>query len=114
MADLATITVGSTTYNISDATARTNISTLNSGLSAVEDAIEHDCIAFTATLSSLPTTISKSAITSGMSVISAVFGTPNNIGSDISWTTSNGSLALSGTLNGSTTATFILAKSESV
>ena len=114
MADLSTITVGNVTYDIADETAGTNISTLTSGLETVTEAIEHDCIALTATLSSLPTTISKSAITSGMMVVSATFGTPSNVASDITWTTSNGSLALSGTLNGSTAATFILVKSETV
>lgn len=100
MADLSTITTGGVTYNICDDVART--------------AITNDCITISATLSSLPRTISNVAITSDMVVVNATFGTPANIVSNISWATSNGQITLSGTLSGSTTCVLVLAKSESV
>ena len=57
-----------------------------------------------ATITTLPTTISNAAITADMRVINCVITTPTAITSDLSWATSAGSLALSGTMatNGST------------
>ena len=57
-----------------------------------------------ASFSSLPKTISDPSITSTMRVIECTFGTPVSITSNISWTTSDGSLVLSGSMSGSTTA----------
>lgn len=51
-------------------------------------------------------TYSNSKITSDMRVCNAVFGTPANVTSDITWTTSNGSVTFSGTLSGATTIDF--------
>lgn len=61
-----------------------------------------------ASFSSLPKTISDSNITSTMRVIECVFGTPSVIMGNISWTTSDGSLVLSGSMSGSTTADIVL------
>lgn len=44
-----------------------------------------------------------SAITSTMYVINCVFGTPSNVTSDITWTTTTGNITFNGTFAGSTT-----------
>ena len=98
MAVLTQIAAGSTTYDISDASARTTINNY--------------CITVSQNLTSLPANISNAKITADMVVASVTFGTPSNVGGDISWTTSSGKLALSGTLNGQTTATFVLCKAN--
>ena len=61
-----------------------------------------------ASFSSLPQTVSSTAITSGMECVSAVLGTPSAQTSDWTVTTSNGSLTISGSMSGSTTATLYL------
>ena len=61
-----------------------------------------------ASFSSLPKTISDANITATMRVIECVWGTPSAITSNISWTTSAGSLVLSGSMSGSTTADIVL------
>lgn len=61
-----------------------------------------------ASFSALPVTVSDANITATMRVVNAVFGTPNAIKSDIAWTTADGSLTLSGTISGTTTAEIIL------
>lgn len=71
---------------------------------SIPDASECNPIHYTKTISALPYTISDSRITTQMRVINCVFGTPTNVGSDISWSTDTaGQLVLTGTLNGSTT-----------
>lgn len=62
----------------------------------------------TATITSLPATLSNTAITAAMRVIECTFGTPGAITSDVSWTTAAGSIVLSGTMSGSTTVDLIL------
>lgn len=62
----------------------------------------------TATITSLPATLTDAAITAAMRVIECSFGTPEAITSDVSWTTADGSLVLSGTMSGSTTVDIIL------
>lgn len=62
----------------------------------------------TATITSLPATLSNTAITADMRVIECTFGTPGAIRSDVSWTTAAGSIVLSGTMSGSTTVDIIL------
>ena len=61
-----------------------------------------------ATATSLPLTISNSAITATMRVIDCAFGTPKALSSDVTWTTSSGSIVLSGTMSGSTTVDLVL------
>lgn len=60
------------------------------------------------TLSNLPSTIANSTITETMRVISCWFGTPSAILSDVDWTITNGNIALSGTMSGTTTIDLIL------
>jgi hypothetical protein len=62
----------------------------------------------TATITSLPATLSNSAITAAMRVIECAFGTPGAITSDVTWTTAAGSIVLSGTMSGSTTVDLVL------
>ena len=54
--------------------------------------------------SSLPQTISNSSITASMRVVNCVWGTPASITGNVTWTTAAGSLTLSGSISGSTTA----------
>ena len=61
-----------------------------------------------ATATSLPLTINNSAITTTMRVVECNFGTPSAITSNVAWTTSNGSIVLSGTMSGSTTVELVL------
>ena len=62
--------------------------------------------------SSFPKTVYNSAITSDMRVIDCVWGTPSSITDDVTWTTYNGSITLSGTISGSTTAELTLVKTN--
>ncbi len=62
-----------------------------------------------ANLTTLPISISNADITADMRVISISYGTPSTITSAVAWSTSDGSLTLSGTMTGSTSATIILA-----
>lgn len=62
----------------------------------------------TATISTLPTTISNASVLSSMRVINCELGSPQNVTSDIAWSTSDGSIALSGTMVASTTTTIDL------
>lgn len=55
------------------------------------------------TLTSLPSTITDAGILSTMRVVNCVFSNLNAITSNVSWSTANGSLTLSGTMSGSTT-----------
>ena len=61
-----------------------------------------------ATAASLPLTINNSAITATMRVIDCTFGAPSAISSDVTWTTADGSIVLSGTMSGSTTVELVL------
>jgi len=62
-----------------------------------------------ANLTTLPTSISNANITEDMRVININYGTPKAITSAVSWSTTGGSLTLSGTMSGSTSAEIILA-----
>ena len=62
-----------------------------------------------ATLTALPVTIQNAEIKSTMRVIDMSFGTAGVLTSDIAWSTSDGSIELSGTMNGTTTVDIVLA-----
>ena len=85
MAKVSTITANDVTYDI------------NNGIVKVSGSF-----------SSLPYTLSNSAIGSNMVVLNSYFNNPAAIKSDISWTTANGSITLSGTANGTTTFALVL------
>lgn len=59
----------------------------------------------TSTITTLPTTISNASILSTMRVVNCVLGSPANVTSDIAWTTSDGEIALSGTMVASSSTT---------
>ena len=61
-------------------------------------------------LSSLPHTVSNSKITANHRVVNAVFTNPAAAPSDWSYTTSAGSITLSGTISGTTTVYLSLAE----
>lgn len=89
MAKIATITANGVTYDI------------DNGIVTVSGAF-----------SALPYTISNDAITSDMVVLTCYFNNSAAIKSDISWTTANGSITLSGTASGTTTVRLTLGKSQ--
>lgn len=62
--------------------------------------------------SSLPQTISNASVTSDMVVVNSVLSSPSAQTSDWTVTTSNGSLTISGSISGSTTATLDLMRSR--
>lgn len=99
MADISQIAANGTTYDIKDSVARaaqTNkILTLSVG-----------------TFSSFPKTITDSRITTDMVVLDCVWGSPDAILTDVSWSTATaGRLVLNGSISGSTTATITLGRS---
>ena len=65
-----------------------------------------------AALSSLPYTVSNANIKADMRVIDCVFGTPDAIASNVTWTTLDGGLQLSGTMSGTTTVDLVLIKTN--
>ena len=85
MAKVSTITANGVTYDI------------NNGIVKVSGSF-----------SSLPYTLSNSAIKSNMVVLESYFNNPSAVASDIAWTTANGSITLSGTANGTTTFALVL------
>lgn len=98
MADISTITANGVTYDIKDAVAR-------AGLNAI-------LTLTVGSFSSFPKTVSNASITSDMVVLECNFGTPSAIVSDVGWSTYNGSITLTGIINGSTTANIVLGKSQ--
>ena len=103
MADISKITtLNGTTYNIKDATAR--------------DAITNKVLYLTSIAVSATTgdiaTVSDAAITADHVVVSAVFADPSYITSQVTWTTSSGSLVLNGTCTSATTANVVLIKKD--
>ena len=62
--------------------------------------------------SSLPQTISNASVTSDMVVVNSVLSNPSAQTGDWTVTTSNGSLTISGSISGSTTATLDLMRSR--
>ena len=61
-------------------------------------------------LSSLPFTITHTNIKAEMRVVNCVWGTPSAITGDVTWSTAAGSLTLSGSISGTTTAEIDLVK----
>ena len=85
MAKVSTITANGVTYDI------------NNGIVKVSGSF-----------SSLPYTLSNSAIKANMAVLESYFNNPSAVASDIAWTTANGSITLNGTANGTTTFVLVL------
>lgn len=99
MSDVSKIEANGTSYDVKDATARANL-------------LNKIYTVSVATFSSFPVTVNDANITSDMVVLSAVWSNPNAITSDVTYTTTTGSLELSGTIIGSTSATITLGRSS--
>ena len=84
MAKVSTITANGVTYDI------------NNGIVKVSGSF-----------SFLPYTLSDNSIKSNMVVLESYFNNPAALGSDVSWTTANGSITLNGTASGTTTFTLV-------
>lgn len=78
--------------------------------SDVSDLQTYEVRHITGTLTSLPAEFSYGFITDAHRVINCVFCTPSAITSDVTWTTSAGSVVFSGTLMGTTTIDFDIVK----
>lgn len=65
-----------------------------------------------ASFNSLPKTVSNASITSTMVLIHAELGTPSAMASDWTVTTANGSVTISGTIDGTTTLRLILSETR--
>lgn len=74
--------------------------------------IDNGIMTVSGAFSALPYTISNDAITSDMVVLDSYFNNSAALKSDISWTTANGSITLSGTVSGTTTVKLVLGKSQ--
>ena len=98
MADVSTMTIGGTTYQIKDTTARAgmegNIITVN-----------------VSSFSVLPKTVNDSRITASHVLLTCSFDHPEAIQGDVTWTTSNGKIELRGSIGGTTAAQIVLGKS---
>ena len=99
MSDVSKIEANGTSYDIKDATARSDL--LNKIYTVSVN-----------TFSSFPVTVNDANITSDMVVISANWSNPSAIMSDVVYTTTTGVLQLSGTISGSTAATITLGRSS--
>lgn len=73
--------------------------------------IDNGIVTVSGSFSSLPYTIPNAGIKSDMVVLNSYFNNPAALQSNISWTTANGSVTLSGTVSGTTTVNIVLGKS---
>lgn len=92
---------------------RTKVSAIsdenNTSLTELLGSVEGKCLVLTTSaFSSLPQTISNTAITANHVVINSVLSNPSAQTGDWTVTTSNGSLSISGSISGSTTITLYL------
>lgn len=93
----------------SDSTSDSLSAAQGKALKALIDAKEAKAVkVVTSSFSSLPQTISNSAITASMECVQAVLSNPSAQTGDWTVTTAAGKLTLSGTISGSTTATLYL------
>lgn len=70
--------------------------------------IDNGIVKVSGSFSSLPYTLSDNSIKPNMVVLESYFNDPSAISSDITWTTANGSITLSGTASGTTTFSLVL------
>lgn len=94
-------------------TSTTQIATTAFVTTALANAASKMLKVMTSSISSLPVTISNSAITSDMEVIGSQLSDPSAQNGDWTITTSNGSLTISGTISGTTTVTLYLSEVQS-
>lgn len=94
---------------VTAANARSSLSVYSKAeaTALIGKALKVDC----GTVSSLPKTITNSAITTEMSVVHSIMGTPSAMTSDWTVTTVNGSLTISGSISGSTSLILYLERS---
>lgn len=100
MADISTMKIGRTTYQIKDAVARAG---MNGNIITVN----------VASFSSFPQTVNDSRITASHVLLNCSFSNPEAIQGDVTWTTSAGKIVLNGNIGGTSTAQIVLGKSAS-
>lgn len=96
------------TLNLGSGSLTTDDKTIVGGINEINSLYKVVVVEF-ASFSSLPQTKSDSRITSDHVVVDSVFSNPSMMTSDLSWTTSDGSITISGSMSGSTTLTLTLA-----
>lgn len=101
---------GDIPQNVSDLTNDLGFQTASQVATAVTEAkvLQVDIASF----SSLPQTVTNSAITSNMVVVNSVLGTPSAQTGEWTVTTGTGTLTVSGSISGSTTLTLYLAEKQ--
>lgn len=109
MPDVSNVVVEGQSYAFNDSDAEARIAALTT---EVNDAKTYQALAISFTASASNLTYSNAAITADMRVVECVWGTPANVQSDITWTTSAGKITLAGTFGGSTTVNMILIKTN--
>lgn len=112
----------STTYNVAyiamDGTGSTAAEIITTDHQTVQDHLDDiennkDLVLDIAAFSSLPKTITNSAITENHVLSEAILGTPSAQSNDWNVATANGSATISGTISGSTTLRLVLTKATS-
>lgn len=100
------------TYSSVSTNAQSGVAVASAVATAKAEAIEEiKCLVLTSSsFSSLPQTITNANITSDMVVINSVLSNPSAQTGDWTVATSNGSLSISGSINGATTITLYLMK----
>ena len=100
----------------SDTAADTTWSSQKIGAEITAEITAVTALHLSGTVTAFPFTISNAAITATMRVAECAWGTPSAVQSDVTWTTSAGSIELSGTLasGGSTTVDLILVETREV
>lgn len=96
-----------------DTTATSLTGAVNELVDRIEEGEAHECLYVTFSYSSSNRSYSDARITSDMYVINCVFENEANITSDTTWTTSNGSIALSGTVSAATVVHLVLTRCRS-
>lgn len=98
MADVSSIKIGNTTYQVKDTVAR-------------ERTESNILVISVAAFSAFPKTVNDSRITADHVLLNCSFGNEAAITSDVTWTTNAGNIVLRGTIEGETTAQIVLGKS---
>lgn len=90
-------------------TAETNIASLQDDVSEL---LTFEALHLTGSISSTAMYLTDSRITADMRVLECTFGTPSNVTSDLTWTTTAGQITFSGTVSEATTIDLILGKTN--
>lgn len=117
MADVSKLTINDDEYDLKDAVARADIATVQEDIAGVQTDLSNEILYFTnqtvsvassAQIMRIPASGTNSAITADTVVLDCVFGAPQYITTDVSWTSYDGYVAFTGTCVTATTANVTL------